>query len=156
MSARLTLDKKIPPPLIGALVAALMWGLSLWGPSWTLTPAVRYLLSGLLIVAGLGFDFSGLLAFRAARTTFNPLKPERSSALVTGGVYRITRNPMYLGLALALSGWAVWLSALLPWIGPPLFVAYITRFQIRPEERILKEIFGDAFSSYAARVRRWL
>jgi len=152
----LTLDKKIPPPVVGALVAALMWSVSTLGPHWTLAPTVRYPLAGLLAAVGFGFDLAGLLAFRAARTTFSPLKPEKSSSLVTGGVYRVTRNPMYLGLALVLSGWAVWLAALLPWLGPVLFIAYITRFQIGPEERVLRGMFGEAYSSYAARVRRWL
>lgn len=109
-----------------------------------------------MAIAGVAFDLLGLLAFRAARTTTNPFKPERASALVTGGVYRVTRNPMYVGLALLLSAWAIWLSALLPWAGPVLFVLYITRFQIRPEERVLRDIFGDAYSRYADRVRRWL
>jgi protein-S-isoprenylcysteine O-methyltransferase Ste14 len=156
MLARLTLDKKIPPPVVGALVAALMWSVSTLGPHWTLAPVLRYSLAGLLAATGMGFDLAGLLAFRAARTTFSPLKPEKSSSLVTGGVYRVTRNPMYLGLALVLSGWAVWLAALLPWLGPVFFVAYVTRFQIGPEERVLRGIFGEAYSSYAARVRRWL
>ena len=156
MAIRFNLDKKIPPPLVGALVAALMWGIASLGPQWSLTPAVRYLVTGLLLAAGLAFDLAGIAAFRVARTTINPLKPETSSALVIGGVYRITRNPMYVGLALVLSAWAVWLSALLPWLGPVLFIAYITRFQIRPEERVLQGIFGEAYSSYAARVRRWL
>jgi protein-S-isoprenylcysteine O-methyltransferase Ste14 len=156
MPARLTLDKKVPPPILGALIAALMWSASSLGPHWTLAPVLRYPLAGLLAAAGMGFDLAGLLAVRAARTTFNPLKPERTSTLVTGGVFRVTRNPMYLGLALVLSGWAVWLCALLPWLGPVFFVAYITRFQIRPEERVLRGIFGESYSSYADRVRRWM
>jgi protein-S-isoprenylcysteine O-methyltransferase Ste14 len=151
-----TFEKKIPPPVIAALVAALMWGLAAIGPQFAMGPWWRYLLAGLLAVTGIGFDMAGLLSFRRVRTTFNPMKPERSSTLVTGGVYRITRNPMYLGLALVLSGWGVWLWALLPWIGPVVFIAYVTRFQIQPEERVLREIFGEAFSDYASRVRRWL
>ena len=150
------LDKKIPPPVVGALLAALMWGLSQIGPQFTIPAPWREVLAGLLVIVGIAFDLLGILAFRAARTTVNPLKPERSSALVTGGVYRVTRNPMYVGMALLLSGWAIWLSALLPWVGPVLFVLYITRFQIRPEERVLNDIFGEAFSRYADRVRRWL
>ena len=151
-----TLDKKIPPPVVGALLAALMWGLSQTGPQLPIASPWREVLAGALVVAGVAFDLLGLVAFRAARTTVNPLRPERSSALVTGGVYRVTRNPMYVGMALLLSAWAVWLSALLPWVGPVLFVAYITRFQIRPEERVLEGIFGEAYSRYCAQVRRWL
>lgn len=151
-----TLDNKIPPPVVGALVAFGMWGISALGPQLSVPSAARYSAVALLLVAGAAFDLLGLLAFRASRTTINPLKPERASALVTGGVYRITRNPMYVGMALLLTAWAVFLSAVLPFMGPVLFVLYITRFQIQPEERVLKGIFGESYSAYAARVRRWL
>lgn len=89
-------------------------------------------------------------------TTINPLSPRKSTALVTGGVYRFTRNPMYLGMACLLTAWAVWLAALLAFAGPVLFVLYITRFQIRPEERVLTELFGLPYTDYTQRVRRWL
>jgi protein-S-isoprenylcysteine O-methyltransferase Ste14 len=71
-------------------------------------------------------------------------------------VYRFTRNHMYLGLAVLLSAWAVWLAALLPWLAPLAFVLYITRFQIRPEERVLGQLFGPPYADYRRRVRRWL
>ena len=151
-----SLENRIPPPVVGALVAALMWSISGLGPRLPITPGASYLLAALFAVAGVTFDLLGILAFRASRTTINPLKPERASALVTGGVYRVTRNPMYVGLALLLLAWASYLSALLPFVGPVVLVLWITRFQIRPEERVLQGIFGEAYSSYAARVRRWL
>ncbi len=133
-----------------------MWAVAEVGPQVDLALQARYVVAGALVVVGLGFDLLGLIAFRASRTTVNPLKPERSTALVTGGVYRVTRNPMYLGMALLLLAWAVYLSSLLPLAGPVVFVLYITRFQIRPEERALQARFGDDFARYAARVRRWL
>jgi protein-S-isoprenylcysteine O-methyltransferase Ste14 len=150
------LELKIPPPVVGALVAGGMWALSDLGPQFALEAGARQVVVGVLVVAGIAIDVLGLLAFRASRTTISPLTPDRSSTLVTGGVYRVTRNPMYLGLALLLLAWAVHLSSLLPLAGLPLFVAYITRFQIRPEERALQERFGEQFAAYAARVRRWL
>lgn len=151
-----TLEHKIPPPLIGALVAVAMWGLGSLGPQLSMPSALKFAAVTLLGAAGATFDLLGLLAFRSSRTTVSPLKPERASALVTGGVYRVTRNPMYVGMALFLLAWAVYLSAVLPFAGPLAFVLYITRFQIQPEERVLKGIFGEAYSAYAARVRRWL
>ena len=151
-----TLDHRIPPPIVGLLIAAAMWAVSSRGPSIPMSDAFRLPVAALLAATGLSFDVLGFLAFRASRTTINPLKPERASALVTGGVYRITRNPMYVGLAVVLTAWAVYLSAVVPFLGPVLFVAYITRFQIRPEERILAGLFGDEYARYAARVRRWL
>ena len=151
-----SLEHKIPPPVIGALVAAAMWSVSALGPQFPIATGPKYAAVAILAVAGVAFDLLGLLAFRAFRTTVNPLKPERASAMVTSGVYRVSRNPMYVGMVLLLLAWAVNLSALLPFAGPPIFVLYITRFQIRSEERVLKGIFGEEYSAYAARVRRWL
>ncbi len=151
-----SLDHKIPPPVVGAAVAAGMWGLSALGPEVPLASILKYVLLVVLVVVGIAFDLLGLLAFRSARTTVNPLKPERASSMVTGGVYRVTRNPMYLGMAVLLVAWAVYLSRGLPFVGPVVFVLYITRFQIEPEERALRSLFGEEYSSYASRVRRWL
>ncbi len=150
------LDHRIPPPVVGALLAAAMWAIAPLGPQFALSALARIIPVALLVVAGAAFDLLGLVAFRAFRTTVNPLRPERASALVTGGVYRVTRNPMYVGMALLLVAWAIYLSSLLPFAGPIVFVLYITRFQIEPEERVLRNMFGEAYSAYAARVRRWL
>ncbi len=150
------LDHKIPPPAVGLLVAAAMWAAADAGPQFALAPQAKHLIVALLIAAGATFDFLGLIAFHKSRTTINPLRPERTSSLVTGGVYRITRNPMYAGMALLLLAWAVHLSAWLPFAGVPAFMWYITRFQIKPEERVLESLFGGDFLNYAARVRRWL
>lgn len=133
-----------------------MWAAADAGLEFALAPQTKYVIVVLLIAAGATFDFLGLIAFHKSRTTINPLRPERTSALVTGGIYRITRNPMYVGMTLFLLAWAVYLSALLPFAGVPVFMWYITRFQIQPEERVLQGIFGDEFLNYAARVRRWL
>ncbi len=152
----MTLDHKVPPTVVGALVAAGMWGLSLLGPQLSIPPVPKCAAVAMLVAAGLAFDLVGLLAFRAARTTLNPLEPERATALVTGGVYRITRNPMYVGMALLLLAWAVYLAALLSFAGLVVFVAWITRYQIRPEERVLAGRFGEEYARYTARVRRWL
>ena len=84
------------------------------------------------------------------------MKPEAASSLVTGGIYRVTRNPMYVGLLFVLVAWAAFLWA--PWamLGPILFVTYMNRFQIRPEERTLMRTFGDDYARYKIAVRRWL
>lgn len=150
------LDHRIPPPIIGLLVGAGMWAVAGIGPQFELPSQLRNVLAGLVFAAAGTFDLLGLLAFRASRTTINPLKPGLSSTLVTTGVYRVTRNPMYVGMALLLLAWATWLSSLLPLAGIVVFVAYITRFQIEPEERALKKIFGEEFTVYASQVRRWL
>jgi protein-S-isoprenylcysteine O-methyltransferase Ste14 len=151
-----SLDNRIPPPVVGALIAAAMWGVSALGPQLPINSGPKHVTVVLLVVAGVAFDLLGIVAFLGSRTTVNPLKPERASVLVTGGVYRITRNPMYVGIGLLLLAWSVHLSALLPFVGLLIFVLYISRFQIEPEERALKEIFGDQYVTYAERVRRWL
>jgi protein-S-isoprenylcysteine O-methyltransferase Ste14 len=100
-----------------------------------------------------------LLAFASfwlARTTINPFDPSRASVLVTGGIYRLTRNPMYLSLLLLLVAYAVRLESWVAWVGPAVFAAYVTRYQIIPEERILTGKFGAAFLAYKNRTRRWL
>lgn len=150
------LELKVPPPVVALLLGAAAWWLAPLGPGIDWPEALRQGLAAALLLTGVSLDFSGLVAFVLRHTTVSPLSPRRSSALVTTGVYRFTRNPMYLGMACLLCAWAVWLSALLPWVAPVLFVLYITRFQIRPEERVLTELFGPTYTDYMRRVRRWL
>ncbi len=150
------LEHKIPPPVVAALVALAMWLVAPLGPRLALGASTSLVLATSLFAVALAFDLAGLLAFRASRTTTNPLTPERASKLVTGGVYRVTRNPMYVGLCFILLAWAVYLSALLPFLGPLVYILYITRFQIVPEERVLRQLFGEQYIQYTARVRRWL
>lgn len=99
---------------------------------------------------------AGLYEFQKAKTTFNPMTPDDASSVVTSGVYRVSRNPMYVGFLLLLIGWAIWLSHPLPFFLLPVFVLYMNRFQILPEERALSAKFGKAYDSYQQGVRRWL
>lgn len=150
------LEHRVPPPLVGLVTALLMAWFS-GGPQWHVPTGVDGWSVLLLVLVGLSFDLAGLLAFRASRTTVNPLRPERASSLVTRGVYRITRNPMYVGMVFLLLAWGVYLAqwpALL--LGPVTYVLYLTRFQIVPEERALLLLFGEEYRAYMARVRRWL
>jgi protein-S-isoprenylcysteine O-methyltransferase Ste14 len=98
----------------------------------------------------------GILTFRRASTTLDPHRPEDAATLVTTGIYRATRNPMYLGLAMILVGWIVWLAHPLAIAALCLFVAWITRFQILPEERALRAAFRERYDHYRERTRRWL
>jgi protein-S-isoprenylcysteine O-methyltransferase Ste14 len=150
------LELKIPPPVVALIVAAAMWMNSISGPKLDLPFEVRLGIAVAIAVVGVTFDLLGLFAFRKARTTINPLKPQKTSALVTSGIYRFSRNPMYVGLVGLLLAWAAYLQALWPLAGPILFVFYINRFQIEPEERLLAQRFGEEYKSYKARVRRWL
>ena len=99
-------------------------------------------------ILGISCDLGGLISFRIGKTTINPLRPETSSNLIITGIYRITRNPMYLGMAIILTGWAVYLSNLILLVWVVGFIAYITRFQVQPEERALDTLFGEEFAIY--------
>lgn len=133
-----------------------MWGLSSIGPVLPLPDSYREVAAIAITLAGIGFDFVGVVTFMRARTTINPLRPQKAAVLVTRGIYRITRNPMYVGVALLLVAWAIYWGSLWGFLGPVFFVLYMNRFQIGPEERVLKDIFGEEYSAYATRVRRWL
>ncbi|MET0551744.1 MAG: isoprenylcysteine carboxylmethyltransferase family protein, partial [Vicinamibacteria bacterium] len=116
----------------------------------------RLSIGSALALAGLGLCGAGVASFRRARTTVDPRVPDAASALVDTGVYAFTRNPMYLGFAIVLAGWAVVLANAASLALLPLFVLYLNRYQIGPEEQALAARFGPAFTSYAARVGRWL
>ena len=152
---RASLETKIPPPLVALLFAGAMLALARFVPAGFAWRGDGRVASGIALL-GVVTAASGMLAFRRARTTINPVDPGKASSIVTTGVYGITRNPMYLGLTLVLTAWAFQLGSALTIVGPILFVAYITRFQIIPEERILITIFGDAYAEYTRRVRRWI
>lgn len=150
------LEHKMPPPVVALLLGSAMYWAAGWRPALPWLQPFAGPLAVALTLAGLACDLSGLSRFLRAHTTVNPLTPQKTSALVTDGIYRLTRNPMYLGLALLLTAWAVHLGALWPFAGPALFVAYTTRFQILPEERCLYARFGAEYLAYTERVRRWL
>jgi protein-S-isoprenylcysteine O-methyltransferase Ste14 len=150
------LEHRVPPPLAGLLCAGAMWYLATLVPAIALPQSVRLIATAALGAAGLLVMLAGVVSFHLARTTVNPLKPEAATALVTSGVYRYTRNPMYLGMLLLLVAWAAYLASPPALAGAVAFWLYIGRFQIRPEERALAALFGTAFSDYASRVRRWL
>jgi protein-S-isoprenylcysteine O-methyltransferase Ste14 len=151
------LELRIPPPLVGLIVAGAMWAIASSLPPLLPLPAPLRLPAALILtLAGAAIALSGVVSFRRARTTVNPLKPETSTSLVSSGIYRITRNPMYLGMLAVLLAWAAYLPSVLALLGPAAFSLYITRFQIIPEERALHSLFGTPFVEYTQKVRRWL
>lgn len=150
------LENRIPPPLVAVLFAVLMGLLARGLPGLDPGLGTRLLLALPLVMAGLLFVLAGGLAFRWAKTTVNPLKPASASALVTSGIYQYTRNPMYVGFALWLLAWGLYLASPLVLLGVLGFVLYMNRFQIYPEERALGQLFGADFAAYRQRVRRWL
>jgi protein-S-isoprenylcysteine O-methyltransferase Ste14 len=150
------LEHRIPPPVIDASFALAMWGIARLLPGLSADWPGRVPASVALALAGAMVSLAGVLAFRRQRTTVNPLKPQRATSLVATGIYRFTRNPMYLGMLVVLVAWALYLSNLAAAALVPLFVPCLNRLQILPEERVLRAKFGAAFDDYVARVRRWI
>jgi protein-S-isoprenylcysteine O-methyltransferase Ste14 len=151
-----SLELKIPPPVVAALLAVAMWGIAFIAPLVEVPTLLRVCVAIAIALAGGAFSLAGIMSFRRARTTVNPMKPEAASSLVSSGIYGVTRNPMYVGLLFVLVAWAAFLSSAWSLLGPLAFLLYISHFQIRPEEGVLSELFGAEYSAYKARVRRWL
>ncbi|MHA7773627.1 methyltransferase family protein [Roseibium sp. M-1] len=147
---------KIPPVAVFLIAAALLWA-AVW-----LLPGLRLFLPGrtvlaiLLALAGLLPGVKAVMEFAGRKTTVNPMAPETASALVTNGIYRISRNPMYLGLLLLLLALAVYWGTPVALLIVPGFVWYMTEFQIKPEETSLRKLFGAEYEAYLGKVRRWI
>lgn len=150
------LEHRIPPPIVALVCAAAMWLVASRAAPVSVDRDVRVLAAVLVGAIGFAVMLAGVISFRRARTTINPLKPGEATALVTSGVFRYTRNPMYLGMLLVLVGWTAFLASPVALVGVAAFWAYIDRFQIRPEEAALAALFGQAYADYTARVRRWI
>jgi protein-S-isoprenylcysteine O-methyltransferase Ste14 len=150
------LETKVPPPLVALLTAIGMWALRKQLPTPDTAPMGDGRIAAAIAVIGVAIVASGAIAFRRAHTTTNPVHPDKASSLVRSGIYRVTRNPMYLGVTIVLTAWAFALGSALTMLGPILFVAYVSVFQIAPEERVLIGIFGDDYREYTRRVRRWI
>jgi len=148
------LELRMPPPLVMLIFATAMYALDLFLPNSQASFHIAFAI--ILLMIGASFALSGIYSFRKVNTTVHPSKPERASSLVTSGVYKATRNPMYLGLFCVLVGWAIILGNVYTFIVPFIFASYINRFQIIPEERALGRVFGDAFTAYKQKVRRWI
>ena len=148
------LELKIPPAAVWFICALIMWGIARLLPFGAL-PHLS-IVAIVMALIGIGAGSAGVWSFYKARTTINPLEPSQATHFVSEGIYKLSRNPMYVGLACCLVSWAIWLSYLLPWLGVLLFIAYMTRFQIIPEERVLRQKFGDEYQNYCLKVRRWL
>lgn len=148
-------ELKLPPVVLALACLGAMWGVARWLPALDVELPLRKSMSIVLVTLGAAVGLAGLTAFRRDRTTVDPTRPDRASALVASGVYRVTRNPMYVALALGLAAAAVWMSNVAAMLVPALFVAWITRLQIIPEERALRAKFGAEYDEYASRVKRW-
>ena len=150
------LELRIPPPLVMLLFMVTVFGFDKIMP-FTLfyLPWLTYASVISLVTLGGVIALWGVKEFKDAKTTVNPLKPESSSSLVSSGIYQYTRNPMYLGLLMILLSAVIYSQHPLGLVSALGFVAYMNRFQIEPEEKMLIKLFGDEFVDYSNQVKRW-
>jgi protein-S-isoprenylcysteine O-methyltransferase Ste14 len=151
-----SLELKIPPPAVALAFGIVMWLVAMLTQAPHLSVPFTTYAGILLALLGQGVGIAGMVAFRKAKTTINPVSPANASSLVARGIFRYTRNPMYVGWLLTLLGWAAYLSSLFSVLFVPLFMLYIQRCQIEPEERALAQKFGKEYAAYKSAVRRWL
>jgi protein-S-isoprenylcysteine O-methyltransferase Ste14 len=146
---------KVPPPVWLVIAGVIMWFVARSGFAFPVV--VPYALVFAILLAALGITL-GVLAgrqFKSVGTTTNPLKPEEASALVRGGVFELSRNPMYLGSLLVLTGWGLWLGSPSNILVVMLYGLLIAELQIKPEELALTGLFGQEYADYCREVRRW-
>jgi protein-S-isoprenylcysteine O-methyltransferase Ste14 len=151
-----TLELKIPPLGLVIIAALLMWLAAAYFPTLNFQFPFQSVVAWVIGLLGALACALGIIEFRRAKTTVNPIKPDSASSLVRTGIYSRTRNPMYLGFLLILAGWSIVLANILALLVLPGFVIYMNHFQIKPEERVLKSIFGDDFKAYCVEARRWI
>lgn len=148
----------IPPPVVLLICGLLMWLADKWTPSLDFQIRSRMILFRIILFGGMCVLAAGVVNIIRRKTTIHPDRRSlaASTALVTTGVFRYTRNPIYLGMAIILTAWVVFLESWLALIGVFVFIAFITQYQIRPEEVALEKIFGDVYVRYRKNVRRWI
>ncbi|HEU4691988.1 MAG TPA: isoprenylcysteine carboxylmethyltransferase family protein [Vicinamibacterales bacterium] len=150
------LELKLPPLALAFGFGVLMWVIDRWLPLHAGRSVMRTAVALVILVIAVTILVAAIVGFRKARTTVDPMHPEAASAIVTAGIYRFSRNPMYLAFFIALVAMAVFLGNVVAALVPLVFVIYMNRFQISPEERALRARFGASYETYLGAVRRWL
>ena len=146
----------IPPPIQALLSAIMMWLISRYFTHANFSfNGINIFALIFLIIAAIIIILS-MYKFKKIKTTISPLRPNKTSSLVNSGIYAYTRNPMYLGLLLMLFSTALFLKNLISFLIIPLFILFITKNQILPEEEALENIFGEEYKNYKKKVRRWV
>lgn len=150
------LELKLPPLALVVIIAAGMLAVSRipTNPGFALPGAAW--ISAAVAAAGAIIAVLGVVEFRRVGTTVDPRVPDQSANLVVSGVYRLSRNPMYLGFLLVLVAWGLFLGSIISLLLIPAFVLSMNYFQIFPEERFMREKFGDSYETYVTKVRRWI
>ncbi len=152
----MNLELRIPPPLVALICAVLIWALNRLFTQFDYDFTGQRSIAIFLLAVGLTIDTLALLKFRQQKTTINPMKPNESTDLVITGVYKFSRNPMYLGLLIILCAWTLYVGNLISIVVLPIFIFYITKFQVLPEEAIMLKKFDQSYVEYKQKVRRWI
>ncbi len=152
------LELKIPPVLIFLVSVVGIYNAPAQIEAYTFVQGFTAFIGFGIFVLGVLIGLIGVITFKRAKTTVNPVSVEKASSLVTHGIFRATRNPMYLGMALGIIGVSVYLQSniIMSLFFLFFYISYMTRFQIVPEERVLTELFGDTYTTYLESTRRWL
>jgi len=146
---------KLPPAVIFLIFVLLMYGLDRFLPFGEFDFYGRKMLIRILAWAGMLIAVWAMILFFRKKTSMDPRAPEKASSLVTGGVYKFSRNPMYLALLLFLLAWGLFLGNAFNTLLAAGFVSYMNAFQIKPEEEALLASFGEPYARYYKEVRRW-
>lgn len=133
-----------------------MYGMTVLVPSLNISvPFVEVVVGGLTLLSGY-MGIAGVYEFHKVKTTVNPVKPDTASSVVRTGVFSFSRNPMYMALLLLIIAIGLWWQHLSVVLCGVVFVSYMNRFQIKPEERVLERLFGEEYVDYKNHVRRWI
>ena len=148
------MNNTIPPPIVTLICGlGIYFSRSLF-PTYNHTSIV--IISSLFLSLGTMTLIAAMLSFKKQKTTVNPLQPERASSLVISGVFKYSRNPMYLGLSLILLSAAIQFNFVGGTLIVLMFIAFITKFQIIPEEIAMEKLFGEEFVQYKKKTRKWI
>ena len=147
----MSLDTKIPPPIVTIIILSIIYLFDI--NEYNLNTDI---LSVVTLFIGIIFIISAVIQFVNRKTTVNPTKPHKTTTLVITGTYKITRNPMYLGMLLIIISYAFYKTSIISLILIPFFIFYINKFQIEPEEFEMRKKFGKEYEDHCKKVDRWI
>lgn len=144
----------VHPPVVALVFVLVAYFLGRFIPLPFVMPSVLRYVGAALVVVGVLLGLGAFLEFQKARTTLDP--HGSTTQIVTSGVYRFTRNPIYLGFLLMIIGLPLYLGFVWGIVLAPLYIFLMNHLVIQHEEQYLERKFGDVYTSYTSRVRRWV
>lgn len=151
----MNLELKVIPPVQLIISASLMYSLATYFPQYDFVLQISLPIIIILIIAASLIGILALYDFHKHQTTFHPHTPEKTSKVVDTGVFSYSRNPMYISLVMLLLALGFYFQNYSSFCIVPLFIGYITRFQIIPEEKMLDKLFPNDYQTYCQKVNRW-